>query len=84
MIEIINFFQGTKKRQMKIKVIIWQEDGVWCGSVPALPGCHTWGESYDHLMEMLKEAIEAWLDVANEKSNLEKESKLAKEIEISV
>ncbi|WP_431356807.1 type II toxin-antitoxin system HicB family antitoxin [Komarekiella delphini-convector] len=28
---------------MKIKAVIWQEDGVWCGSVPALPGCHTWG-----------------------------------------
>ncbi|MGL4880176.1 MAG: type II toxin-antitoxin system HicB family antitoxin, partial [Waterburya sp.] len=25
---------------MKIKAIIWQEDGVWCASVPALPGCH--------------------------------------------
>ncbi|MEG3435610.1 hypothetical protein V0288_00625 [Pannus brasiliensis CCIBt3594] len=23
---------------MKIKAVIWQEDGVWCGSVPALPG----------------------------------------------
>ena len=69
---------------MKVKVIIWQEDGVWCGSVPALPGCHTWGETYDHLIEMLKEAIEAWLEVANERANLEKESKLAKEVKISV
>jgi predicted RNase H-like HicB family nuclease len=30
---------------MKIKAVIWQEEGVWCGSVPALPGCHTWGAS---------------------------------------
>ena len=70
--------------QIKIKVIIWQEDGVWCGSVPALPGCHTWGETYDHLLEMLKEAIEAWLEVANERANIEKDNKLAKEVEISV
>lgn len=69
---------------MKVKVIIWQEDGVWCGSVPALPGCHTWGETYDHLLEMLKEAIEAWLEVANERANIEKDNKLAKEVEISV
>lgn len=33
----------------------------------ALPGCHTYGESYDHLMEMVKEAVEGWLEVANEK-----------------
>lgn len=54
---------------MKIKVIVWQEDNAWCASVPALPGCHTWGESYEHLMEMVKEAIEAWLEVASEQQS---------------
>jgi predicted RNase H-like HicB family nuclease len=43
---------------MQIKAVIWQEDGVWCGSVPALKGCHTWGDSYEHLLEMLQEASE--------------------------
>jgi predicted RNase H-like HicB family nuclease len=52
---------------MNLKVIVWQEEDIWCASVPALPGCHTWGESYDELMEMTKEAVEGWLEVANEK-----------------
>lgn len=52
---------------MNRKVIVWQEEDVWCASVPALPGCHTWAESYDELMEMTKEAMEGWLEVANEK-----------------
>ena len=56
---------------MKIKAVIWQEDLVWCGSVPALPGCHTWGESYDHLLETLEDAIQGWLDVANRQSDVE-------------
>jgi predicted RNase H-like HicB family nuclease len=56
---------------MKIKAIIWQEDGVWCGSVPALPGCHTWGESYEHLLEILEEAIQGWLNIAGQKSEIE-------------
>jgi predicted RNase H-like HicB family nuclease len=51
---------------MNLKVIVWQEEDVWCASVPALPGCHTWAESYDQLMEMVKEAVEGWLEVANE------------------
>ena len=51
---------------MKLKVLIWQEENIWCASVPALPGCHTWGENYDHLMEMLSEAVEGWLEVASE------------------
>ncbi len=52
---------------MNLKVIVWQEEDIWCASVPALPGCHTWGKSYDELMEMTKEAVEGWLEVANEK-----------------
>ena len=52
---------------MNLKVIIWQEENVWCSSVTALSGCHTWAESYDELMEMTKEAVEGWLEVASEK-----------------
>jgi predicted RNase H-like HicB family nuclease len=54
---------------MKIKAVIWQEEEVWCGSVPALPGCHTWGESYDHLLVMLHDAIQGWLEVASEEDS---------------
>lgn len=66
---------------MKLKATIWEEDGVWCGSVPALPGCHTWGESYDHLIEMLKEAVEGWLEVAEMRQEAEPEKQI---IELSV
>ena len=66
---------------MKIKVIVWLEDNAWCGSVPALPGCHTWGESYEHLIEMLKEAIQVWLEVASEKEPIDEQQKL---VEISL
>jgi len=54
---------------------------VWCGSVPALPGCHTWGESYEQLLEMLKDAVQGWLEVASEENELEPEKQL---IELSL
>jgi hypothetical protein len=66
---------------MKIKAIVWQEEGVWCGSVPALPGCHTWGENYDHLLLMLKEAVQGWLEVKSEETELGSEKQL---IELSL
>jgi len=47
---------------MKFKVLVWEEDGAWCASVPALKGCHTWGETYEHILEMVKEAIKLYLD----------------------
>ncbi|MEH2267989.1 MAG: type II toxin-antitoxin system HicB family antitoxin [Nostoc sp.] len=54
---------------MKIKAVIWQEDSVWCASVPALPGCHTWGDSYEHLLEMLQDAIQVCLEVASQRED---------------
>ncbi|MBE9175151.1 type II toxin-antitoxin system HicB family antitoxin [Synechocystis salina LEGE 06155] len=38
--------------------MVWHEQDQWCASVPALPGCYTWGDCYDHLIEMVKEAVE--------------------------
>jgi predicted RNase H-like HicB family nuclease len=55
---------------MKVKAVIWQEDGVWCGSVPVLPGCHTWGESREQLLEMLKDAVQGWLEAAGREEEI--------------
>jgi predicted RNase H-like HicB family nuclease len=38
------------------------EDGYYVASVPMLPGCHTQARSMDHLLERIKEAIEAYLE----------------------
>ena len=66
---------------MKIKAVIWQEDDMWCGSVPALPGCHTWGKNYDHLLIMLEDAVQGWIDVASQQGDIEPEKQL---IELSL
>ena len=66
---------------MKIKAIIWQEDDLGCGSVPALPGSHTWGESYEQLLEMLEDAVQGWLEVASQQNELAPEKQL---IELSL
>lgn len=33
------------------------EDGIFIGSVPSVPGCHTEGKTLDELMTNLKEAV---------------------------
>ncbi|MBE9016006.1 type II toxin-antitoxin system HicB family antitoxin [Chroococcidiopsidales cyanobacterium LEGE 13417] len=52
---------------MKIKAIIHsaEERGYWA-EVPALSGCITEGETMEEVMTNLKDAIEGWLEVANE------------------
>lgn len=50
---------------LNFRVLIEQdENGVFVASVPALPGCHTQGDSYEESLKNIKEAIELCLEVA--------------------
>jgi predicted RNase H-like HicB family nuclease len=54
-------------QELQFKVLIEQdEDGVFVASAPAIPGCHSQGNSYEETIENIKEAIELCLEVANE------------------
>jgi predicted RNase H-like HicB family nuclease len=43
-----------------------EPDGGYSTSIPALPGCHTQGETLEEVRANLSEAAEGWLDVAHE------------------
>lgn len=57
---------------MRIRAIIHPaaEGGYWA-EVPALPGCITEGDTMEEVMANLKDAIEGWLDVANNRDVVE-------------
>jgi antitoxin HicB len=40
-----------------------EKEGGFSVSVPALPGCHTQGETREEALEMAKDAIEGYLEV---------------------
>ena len=55
---------------MKIKAVIHEaEEGGYWAEVPALKGCCTQGETIEELKDMLKDAIEAWLDAMSVPEN---------------
>ncbi|MFQ6054720.1 MAG: type II toxin-antitoxin system HicB family antitoxin [Methanosarcinales archaeon] len=49
---------------MKFKVVIKEdlEDGGYNVSCPALPGCHSQGDTIEEAIENIKEAIELYLE----------------------
>ena len=49
---------------LRFSVVVERDrDGVYVGSVPGLPGCHTQAGTVDELMERMREAVELYLDV---------------------
>ncbi len=54
-------------KDLQFKVLIEQDgNGVFVASVPAIPGCHTQGDTYEDAVKRIEEAIELCLEVARE------------------
>ncbi|MEM2971637.1 MAG: type II toxin-antitoxin system HicB family antitoxin [Candidatus Bathyarchaeales archaeon] len=52
-------------------VILEDESGGYVAFVPALPGCHTQGDTLQELMDNVREAVELYLETLTEKEKKE-------------
>ncbi len=52
-------------------VILEDEDGSYIAFVPALPGCHTQGDTLDEVLKNIKEAIELYLETLSDEEKEE-------------
>lgn len=54
--------------QLTYKILLHKEpEGAYTASVPALPGCITFGVSVEHAIEMAKEAIGLYIEELKDK-----------------
>lgn len=54
-----------KNNVLNFTVVIYQdEDGLFVAEAPAIPGCHTQGETYEEVLRNIAEAIRLCLKVA--------------------
>ena len=54
--------QGMMMRQVVIYPDL--EDGGWVAEVPSLPGCISQGETKEHVIENVRDAIQTWIEGA--------------------
>ena len=70
---------------LKFKVELIQEpDGGYIAHVPALPGCHTQGDSFDEVIENVKDAIQLYMDVLSEESTISPVNSQSQIVEVSI
>lgn len=56
-----------KRRVFEFDVVILEDEtGGFVAFVPALPGCHTQGDSLDEVLRNVREAIELYLETLND------------------
>lgn len=68
---------------MKFKVILEpEEEGGYSVHCPALKGCHSQGETVEEALANIKEAIEGYLLVLNEKIRVDSKKAKVKEVNV--
>jgi len=48
------------------KVVVERDEDRYYDEIPALPGCHSWGYTFEEAPKNIKEALEVWLEVKRE------------------
>ena len=52
---------------MSIQAVIYQaESGAYRAEIPAFPGCHSCGDTYEEAVANINEAAQLWLDCVND------------------
>ena len=50
-------------KTLVLKVVLKEEDdGRWSASIPALPGCSSWGYSKDEALENIRDAADIYIE----------------------
>ncbi len=71
--EMDYIWRKLKTRSMRLEVVIEKDEtGYYVAEVPALPGCFSQGKTLAEVTRNIKEAIEGWLEVMNDKSKVKK------------
>lgn len=78
-------FVKIKYIDMRLEVVIQKDEtGYYIAEVPALPGCFSQGKTLIEVKRNIKEAIEGWLEVMNEKGKPTKKKSTEKRIAVNV
>ena len=48
------------------RLVIEPDEDRYYAEIPALPGCYSWGHTYEEALKNIKEALELWLEVKKE------------------
>ena len=59
---------------MQYHVVVIESEEGFAVSCPALPGCHSQGATHDEAVANIREAIQLWLEVAEEDAGREAEA----------
>jgi predicted RNase H-like HicB family nuclease len=61
------WYNDDMKKDIAYRMVVEEKDGVYVSSFPSLPGCHTWGKTFEEAIKNAEEALALYIEtlVAN-------------------
>ena len=56
------YYRRMKKHEVTYSLAIEEHEGGFLAYFPALPGCHTWGKTYQDAVKYAEDALAGYLD----------------------
>ena len=53
--------ETTGMRSYSFRIILEKDDDVYLAAVPALPGCHSWGYTFQEALQNVQDAVETYI-----------------------
>lgn len=50
------------KTDLAYRLVIEEREGVYIASFPSLPGCHTWGNTFEEAVKNAEEALALYME----------------------
>jgi predicted RNase H-like HicB family nuclease len=58
--------KGKDMKTYVFRVVIEPDEDRYYAEIPALPGCYSWGYTYEEALRNIKEAAELWVETLAE------------------
>jgi predicted RNase H-like HicB family nuclease len=78
--------KGKGMKTYVFRVVIEPDEDRYYADIPALPGCYSWGYTYEEALRNIKEAAELWVETLAEDGEPipEEDPKVLKEAPITL
>jgi predicted RNase H-like HicB family nuclease len=78
--------KGNDMKTYVFRVVIEPDEDRYHAEIPVLPGCYSWGHTYEEALRNIKEAAELWVETLTEdgESIPQEDPKVIKEAPITL
>ena len=73
------------KTDLAYRLVIEERDGVYIASFPSLPGCHTWGNTFEEAVKNAEEALAVYMEtLAVNGDNIPEETSIDRPVSLGI